>query len=53
MSTSSGGTTYYHLVNRNSDLLADITRASTSAGAQIIQWSNDGGSNQEWSLVQV
>ncbi len=51
--SSGGGTTYYHLVNRNSGLVMDVTGASTSEGADVIQWPNNGGSNQEWSLVQV
>jgi glucuronoarabinoxylan endo-1,4-beta-xylanase len=45
-----GGTTYYHLVNRNSGLVMDVSGASTSAGANVIQWPNNGGFNQEWSL---
>jgi len=48
--TSGGGTTYYHLVNRNSGLVMDVSGASTSAGANVIQWPNNGGFNQEWSL---
>jgi hypothetical protein len=45
-----GSTTYYHLVNRNSGLVMDVNGASTSAGANVIQWPNNGGFNQEWSL---
>jgi hypothetical protein len=48
--TPGGGTTYYHLVNRNSGMVMDVNGASTSAGANIIQWPNNGGTNQEWSL---
>jgi hypothetical protein len=47
---SSTSNTYYHLVNRNSGLVMDVSGASTSAGANVIQWPNNGGFNQEWSL---
>jgi len=30
-----------------------VSSASTSAGANIVQWSNTGGFDQQWSLVQV
>jgi alpha-L-fucosidase 2 len=54
ISISIGGTPmsggFYHLVNRNSGLVMDVNGASTSAGATIIQWPNNGGYNQEWSL---
>ena len=44
---------YYHLVNRNSGMVADVTGASTSEGANVIQWPNNGGFNQEWSLMST
>ena len=31
----------------------DVTGASTSNGAGIIQWPSNGGANQEWTLNQV
>lgn len=48
----SGGNspTYYHLVNRNSGMVMDVTGASTTQGADLIQWPDNGGANQEWSL---
>ena len=42
---------YYHIVNRNSGLVMDVSGASLSAGADIIQWPDNSGYNQEWSLV--
>jgi hypothetical protein len=44
----SGG--YYNIVNKNSGLLLDVNGASTTAGAQVIQWNNTGGANQQWVL---
>jgi hypothetical protein len=35
---------------RNSGLLADVYIASTTAGASIVQWPADGGTNQQWQL---
>jgi hypothetical protein len=50
---TTGGTTYYHLVDRNSGLVAGVSGASTSAGANLVQWSNTGSYDQEWSLVSA
>jgi len=43
--------TYYQIVNRNSGLVMDVSGGSTNAGAQVIQWTNHSGLNQQWSLV--
>ena len=51
--SSSGGPTSYHLVDRNSGLVAGVSGASTAAGANLVQWPNTGSYNQEGSLVQV
>ncbi len=50
---TAGGTTYYRLVNRNSGLVIGVSNASTSAGANLVQWSNNGSTDQQWSLVSV
>lgn len=42
---------YYRLVNRNSNLAADVNNASTADGAPVIQWQYYGGNNQQWQLV--
>ena len=47
------GSTYYHISNKNSGLLLDVSGASKTAGANVIQWSNTGGANQKWTLVSV
>jgi O-glycosyl hydrolase len=44
---------YYHLVNHNSNQVVDVSGASTVPGANIIQSSNTGGTNQEWNLVPL
>lgn len=47
------GSTYYHISNKNSGLLLDVSGASKTAGTQVIQWTNNGGANQDWTLVSV
>ena len=41
----------YQLQNISSGLVQDVSGASTSAGAQIIQWGYNGGGNQQWQLI--
>lgn len=41
----------YQLQNNMSGLLVDVSGASTSAGAQIIQWGYNGGQNQMWRFI--
>lgn len=48
-STFSGS--YYHLVNRNSGMVLDISGASLNNGAPAIQWPPNGGYNQYWQLI--
>jgi O-glycosyl hydrolase len=48
--TNSG---YYEIVNNNSGQLLDVSGGSTTAGANVIQWTSNGGTNQQWSLVPV
>lgn len=45
--------TYYTIQNVNSGLLADVSGASTSDGASVVQWQSDGGTNQQWKFVPV
>jgi hypothetical protein len=47
------GSTSYHVSNQNSGLLLDVTGASKTAGAQVIQATSTGGASQQWSLVAV
>jgi hypothetical protein len=48
-STFSGS--YYHVVNRNSGMVLDISGASLNNGALAIQWPANGGYNQYWQLI--
>jgi hypothetical protein len=43
----------YQVANRSTGLVADVTGASTSDGAAVVQWAATGGANQAWSLVPV
>ncbi|HET8844082.1 MAG TPA: RICIN domain-containing protein [Ktedonobacteraceae bacterium] len=45
--------TNYDIISRNSSLLLDVNSSSTSAGAQVIQWTNNNGANQQWTLVSA
>ncbi len=49
--TINTGNTYYQIVNRNSSLVMDVSGGSKIAGAQVIQWTNHSGPNQQWALV--
>ena len=49
--TTSTATRYYQIVNRTSGLVMDISGGSKTAGAQVIQWTNHSGVNQQWALV--
>ncbi|MFD2656424.1 RICIN domain-containing protein [Gracilibacillus thailandensis] len=42
----------YQIVNRNSGKLLEVTNASTSDGANIQQWTANGCSCQNWSIVR-
>jgi hypothetical protein len=42
---------YFEVVNRHSGLVLDVTGASTTDGAQIIQWYENGTANQQWEIV--
>ncbi|MFJ9905832.1 RICIN domain-containing protein [Streptomyces sp. NPDC101152] len=45
--------TYYTIKNVNSGLVADVSGASTSDGASVIQWQSNTGTNQQWNIVPV
>ncbi|MCP1185995.1 RICIN domain-containing protein [Paenibacillus sp. 1781tsa1] len=53
--TYNGSTGYeagaiYKLINRNSGLALDVNGASSTGGATIIQWNDNGAANQQWKL---
>ncbi|MET7698341.1 RICIN domain-containing protein [Streptomyces sp. NPDC005485] len=41
------------LTNGNSSMAMDVASGSTAKGAKIIQWSSNGGANQQWTLTKV
>ncbi|MFD2116702.1 RICIN domain-containing protein [Paenibacillus yanchengensis] len=45
------GNGYVNIRNAESGLLLDVNGASTAEGAIIIQWPDNGGLNQQWSIV--
>jgi hypothetical protein len=55
--TGTGGTdvfysgAYYRFLNQNSGDAMDVNQASTANGASIIQWPQNGGNNQQWSIT--
>jgi alpha-L-fucosidase len=44
---------YYRIINRNSGKCIDVTGSSTADGAQIVQWTYNGGNNQQWQIIDV
>jgi len=48
---SAGG--YYDIVSPNDGQNVDVQYASTANGAPVIEWANNGGTNQQWQLVPV
>jgi len=47
------GTGAYTLVSSSDSMLADVSGASTAAGAAVVQWPSNSGANQHWTLVPV
>ncbi len=43
----------HNLTAGNSGLVMDVSGASTANGAKVIQWSNHGGTNQQWTVHSV
>ncbi|MFL5996941.1 MAG: RICIN domain-containing protein [Streptomyces sp.] len=41
------------LTNPNSSMVMDVASGSTANGAKVIQWSSNGGTNQQWTLTKV
>jgi hypothetical protein len=51
--TPTSTATYEKIVNKNSGLVLDITNASTTAGADALQSSDTGTSDEMWRLVDA
>ncbi|MEK6342999.1 MAG: RICIN domain-containing protein, partial [Curtobacterium sp.] len=50
---SVGSTGYVTFTNQNSGLVADVNQASTADGGQVVQYTGNGGTNQQWQLKSV
>ncbi len=51
--TPTSTVTYDKIVNKNSGLVLGIANASTSAGAQALQWTDNGTADHLWQLVDA
>ncbi|MFE2752530.1 family 43 glycosylhydrolase [Actinosynnema sp. NPDC059335] len=51
LADSDGG--FVRLLNRASGKAVDVLDFSTADGAQVIQWPDTGGANQQWQLVKL
>ncbi len=51
--TSTSTQTYDKIVNKNSGLVLGIQNASTSAGAQALQWYDTGAADHLWQIVDA
>jgi hypothetical protein len=47
------GNNLYKITNRNSGKVLEIYQASTADKAQAVQYTDNGGANQRWQLVQA
>ncbi len=52
-STTPPTSNFHTLVNQNSGKLVEIAGASTAVGANVIQWSNNGGQNQQFQFIDA
>jgi hypothetical protein len=48
-----GHSTFYKVLNKNSGKVIDVSGASTTAGANVIQWNDTAAQNQRWQWVAV
>ncbi len=51
--TPTGTATYDKIVNKNSGLVLGISGASTAAGADALQWSDNGTADHLWQIVDA
>jgi hypothetical protein len=43
----------YRIINRNSGKVLDVASRSTANGANVQQWTWNGGTNQQWNVVDI
>ncbi len=51
LQTVGGG--FYKLVNPTTGLVLDVSQSSTQPGAEVLQYADNGGDNQQWRLAPV
>jgi hypothetical protein len=44
---------YYKLINRKSGKALDVYQANLVDGANVVQWTDNGGTNQQWHLTDL
>lgn len=44
---------YFRIVSRNSGKVLDIYHSSNDDGASIVQWTSNGGYNQQWQVTDL
>ena len=44
---------YYKLVNRRSGKALDVYQANLVDGADVVQWTDNGGANQQWHVTDI
>ncbi|MBP2326650.1 hypothetical protein JOF56_007035 [Kibdelosporangium banguiense] len=44
---------YYKLINRRSGKALDVYQANLQDGAQVVQWADNGGHNQQWHVTDI
>ena len=49
----SDGAGHYKIWNVNSNLLLGVTNMSTTSGAQVLQWSDNGTADHLWTLASA
>lgn len=45
------GDGYFHIMNQHSGLIVDVNGASQNNNAEVLQWFDNGGNNQDWELI--
>lgn len=43
----------YKLINRGTGKIAEVNAKSTADGADVIQWSDNGGTHQQWTITNL
>jgi hypothetical protein len=47
-----GGVTYHRVVSQSSGLTVDVNDAAAAPGTKVIQWYDNGNTNQRWAFYQ-